>query len=51
MARLYLGLAVVAIAVLILFWNAPAPALKVARWVSIAYLVLAGTLLAFGIGM
>jgi hypothetical protein len=50
-ARLYLGLAVVAIAVLILFWSSPAPVAKFARWVSMAYLALAATLLAFGIGM
>lgn len=51
MVRLYLGLAVLAIAVLILYWGSPAPAAKFARWVSIAYLVLAATLLALGIGM
>ncbi|MGE0213139.1 MAG: hypothetical protein AB7S41_15730 [Parvibaculaceae bacterium] len=51
MVRLYLGLAVLAIAVLVLFWNSPGSGAKVARWVSIAYLVLAATLLAFGIGM
>ena len=51
MVRIYLGLAVVAIAVLILFWDSASPKAKVGRWTAFAYLVVAGLLLGFGIGL